>query len=303
MVDHGWPLRFGLFLPPEAGAPLVEIAQEADRYGLDLIGIQDQPYLHDHVDMLAVMGTVLAVTRRVRVFPAVACLPLRPPAALAKTMAGLDVLSGGRVELGLGAGGSPDGIASYGGPRLRTGEAREALAEAVQIIRMLWSGQHGLDHDRGQYRLEGAVPGPVPAHPIGIWLGVSGPRSLEVAGRIADGWVGTTRFVPPHRLAAALRRLDEAALQAERHPAELRRIYQLHGRIDESGSRGFLYGPVEQWVEEMSMLALGYGIDSFLYAGDPDRLGTFALEIVPAVRERVARERAASARGRRPVLQ
>lgn len=285
------PLRFGLSLAPDASAPLVRIAQDADRYGLDLLGVRDRPYLRDTADALTLMATALAVTPRIRVLPAVACLPLRPPALLAKALATMDALSGGRVELGLGAGTSWDGVEAYGGPRLGAAAARRSLEEAVQIIRLHWSDQNGLRFQGEHHRFAAAQAGPAPAHQIGIWFGVTGPRALDLAGRVADGWIAPSSLVPPKRLAEGQRRLDDAAARAGRAPSELRRVYLLEGSIDGRDSRGFLHGPPRQWVYEMTELAVGHGVDTFLFGGDPEQLPVFALEVVPAVREQAARER------------
>jgi alkanesulfonate monooxygenase SsuD/methylene tetrahydromethanopterin reductase-like flavin-dependent oxidoreductase (luciferase family) len=295
MGDYGQRLRFGHFLDPEVlepggGTELVTTAQRADLFGLDLLGIPDRPYDGRHVDALALMATVLAVARRIRVFPAVACLPLRPPALLAKAMASLDVLSGGRVELGLGAGyagcaGSGwDGVQALGGRRLPADGARAALEEAVLVVRALWDGPPR----------DGAGLGPAPVHRIGVWLGVTGPRSLALAGRVADGWIALSSRLPPARLPDAQRRIDEAALEAGRDPADIRRIYVLNGsigRCDGSGAAGLLKGDPARWAAEIAELAVGCGVDSFLYGGDPAGLDAFALEIVPQVRETVGRER------------
>ncbi|GAA2435865.1 LLM class flavin-dependent oxidoreductase [Actinomadura vinacea] len=286
MGGHERRLRFGYFLRPEADAPLLDIARRADRYGLDLLGIQDHPYRPRSVDAHSLMAAVLGATKRIRVFPAVSCLPLRPPALLAKAMATLDLVSGGRVDLGLGAGASRDGIEAYGGPSLTAGEARTALEEAVLVIRSLWDGDRGVHFHGEHYRLAGAVPGPVPAHPVGVWLGVTGNRSLELAGRVADGWIASSASVPLGRLVEAQRRIDEAARYTGRDPAEIRRIYIL------DGSSGLVGGDTARWAGEIAELALGCGVDSFLFDGDPEYLETFALEIVPAVRATVVRERA-----------
>ncbi|SFQ33195.1 Flavin-dependent oxidoreductase, luciferase family (includes alkanesulfonate monooxygenase SsuD and methylene tetrahydromethanopterin reductase) [Actinomadura madurae] len=287
------PLRFGVSLAPDPSVPLIRVAQDADRFGLDLLGVRDEPYRRDTADALTLMATVLASTSRIRVLPAVACLPLRPPAVLAKALATMDRLSGGRVELGLGSGAAPDGIETYGGPRLGAAAARRAVEEAVQIIRLHWSDQNGLRFQGEHYRFAAAQAGPAPAHQIGIWLGVTGPRGLDLAGRVADGWIAPSSLIPPKRLADGQRRLADAALRAGRDPADLRRVYVLEGAVDARESRGFLHGPPRQWIYELTELAVGHGVDSFLFAGDPEHLPIFALEVVPAVREQVARERGA----------
>lgn len=291
MKDYGQPLQFGYFLVPEAGTPMLRTAQEADRLGLDLIGIQDHPYQRRYVDALALMGIILASTTRVRVFPDVACLPLRPPAVLAKTLATLDVLNNGRAELGLGAGAFWDAIEGFGGPLRSPGQARAALQEALHIVRLMWTGIRGLRYDGAHYRLTDAQSGPVPAHAINIWLGVSGPKSLALAGEAADGWLPSSSYVPPAKLLEGHKIIDEAAWSADRKPTAIRRLYNLQGTIDESANGGFLQGPTKQWSDELTELALGYGIDSFIFAGDPSQLSAFALEVAPAVREQVAKER------------
>src|SRR5689334_6461698 len=103
MTDYGRDVQFWVFPEPVA-ARLVEIFSLvgfADREWLDLVGIQDHPYQRRYLDTGMLMATVLARTERITVFSDVANLPLRPPAVMAKAAASLDVLSGGRFELGL----------------------------------------------------------------------------------------------------------------------------------------------------------------------------------------------------------
>jgi alkanesulfonate monooxygenase SsuD/methylene tetrahydromethanopterin reductase-like flavin-dependent oxidoreductase (luciferase family) len=144
MTDHGQDVSFGYFLIPNAADPLVATAQEVERLGLDYVGVQDHPYQRRFVDTWTLLSMIAATTERVRVFPDVACLPLRPPAVLAKAAASLDLLSGGRLELGLGAGAFWDAVEGYGGPRRGPGASLAALAEAVQVIRKVWSGERNL---------------------------------------------------------------------------------------------------------------------------------------------------------------
>jgi alkanesulfonate monooxygenase SsuD/methylene tetrahydromethanopterin reductase-like flavin-dependent oxidoreductase (luciferase family) len=294
MADFGRELRFGYFLVPNAADPLLPTAREVERLGLDYVAVQDHPYQRRFVDAWVLMSMIAASTSRIGIFPDVANLPLRPPAVLAKAAASLDVLSGGRFELGLGAGGFWDAIEAYGGPRRAPGESLTALAEAVTVIRKVWSGERNLRFAGEHYRLAGAHSGPVPAHPIGIWLGVYGPRALTLAGRVADGWVPSFRGeLQP--LVDMTARLDDAAAEAGRSPGQIRRVLNIGGAITDGGSEGAFHGPVTQWVDELTDLAVGYGFDTFvLWAEGPGQLPRFAEEIVPAVREQVRHERASS---------
>jgi alkanesulfonate monooxygenase SsuD/methylene tetrahydromethanopterin reductase-like flavin-dependent oxidoreductase (luciferase family) len=281
-------VRFGYFLIPNAADPLLATAREVERLGLDYIGVQDHPYQRRFVDTWTLLSMIAATTSRVGLFPDVACLPLRPPAVLAKAAASLDVLSGGRLELGLGAGGFWDAIAGYGGPRRGPGESLAALAEAIEVIRRLWSGERSLRFEGEHYRLAGVHSGPVPAHPIGIWLGVYGPRALRLAGRVADGWVPSLGDRLPRLLEGAAR-LDEAAAEAGRDPGDIRRVLNLNGVITDGPSEGLLRGPVAQWVEELTTLAVEHRFDTFIFWGErPDDLPRFAEEVAPAVRAQVA---------------
>jgi alkanesulfonate monooxygenase SsuD/methylene tetrahydromethanopterin reductase-like flavin-dependent oxidoreductase (luciferase family) len=187
-------LRFGYFLVPLAAEPLIATAQRAERLGLDYVGIQDHPYQRRFVDTWSLMAMIAASTTTLRIFPDVANLPLRPPAVMAKAAATIDLLSGGRFELGLGAGGFWDAIAAYGGPRRSPRESLGALGEAITVIRKVWSGERNLRFEGTHYQLAGAQAGPVPAHPIGIWLGVYGPRALELTVRAAS----RKKLSPPH---------------------------------------------------------------------------------------------------------
>jgi alkanesulfonate monooxygenase SsuD/methylene tetrahydromethanopterin reductase-like flavin-dependent oxidoreductase (luciferase family) len=295
MPDYGREVRFGYFLIPNAADPLVATAREVERLGLDYVGVQDHPYQRRFVDALTLLSTIAGATTRVGLFPDVACLPLRPPAVLAKAAAGLDVLSGGRFELGLGAGAFWDVIEAFGGPRRSPGEALEALAEAVEVIRKVWSGERNLRFEGRHYRLAGVHSGPVPAHPIGIWLGVYGPRALRLAGRVADGWVPSFQgeLRPLLDMAA---RLDDGAAAAGREPGEIRRLLNVGGAVTDGAAEpgGGLRGPVSRWVDDLTALTVEHGFDTFVFWADgPDQLPRFAEEVVPAVRAQVARERGA----------
>ncbi|MFI7587480.1 LLM class flavin-dependent oxidoreductase [Spongisporangium articulatum] len=293
MTDYGHDLEFGSFITPLADGheTVVALAQLTERLGLDLVTFQDHPYQARFLDTWTLLSVVATRTTSVRVSPNVANLQLRPPAVLAKAAASLDLLSGGRVELGLGAGAFGDAVAGYGGPRLGSGQAVTALAEGIEIIRGIWDTTRRSVRVEGDvHHVSGAHPGPAPAHDIGIWVGAYKPRMLALTGRLGDGWLPSAGYLPPDGLADANARIDEAAQAAGRDPRAIRRLYNISGRFGSAG--GFLAGPAEVWAEQLADLALGEGIGTFIVAADdPDDLRRFAGEVAPVVRELVDDER------------
>jgi alkanesulfonate monooxygenase SsuD/methylene tetrahydromethanopterin reductase-like flavin-dependent oxidoreductase (luciferase family) len=276
-MDYGRQVQFGVFVTPDATQPqrALDTAMLADELGFDLIGVQDHPYQRRFFDTWTLLVAMAMRTNRATVFPDVANLPLRPPAVLAKAAASLDILSGGRFELGLGAGGFWDAIKAMGGPVRSPGESVAALNEAIQVIRMMWSGERGLRFDGKFYQLAGVQSGPVPSHEIGIWVGAYKPRMLSLIGRIADGWVPSLGYVQPADLAEANKRIDEAATAAGRDPKAIRRVL----------NTGF------QPADIIAALVLDFGMDSFLISDDPAAMRKFASEVAPRVREQVESQR------------
>ncbi len=297
MTDYGHDLLFGTFITPTAHPPrhAVDLAVVADRAGLDLVTFQDHPYQSRFYDTWTLLSYVAARTDRVHVSGNVLNLPLRQPAVLARSAASLDRLSGGRVALGIGAGGFWDAIAAMGGRRLSPGQSVRALEEAIQIIRQIWDvdAPGGVRVDGEHYQVRGAKRGPVPAHDIPIWVGAYKPRMLELVGRAADGWLPSMGYLPGGvaDLAEGNKRIDEAAVAAGRDPAQIRRLVNIGGQFSSVG-RGPFYGPPEQWAEELAELAVDYGTTGFILTGD-DATATeiFASEVAPATRQLVAAER------------
>lgn len=285
-------VEFGLSVTPSwPDEPTVlRLAEVADRAGLELIGIQDHPYQWRFFDTWTLIAFLAARTSRVRFFPDVASLPLRPPAVLAKAVASLDVLTGGRVELGLGAGAFWDAIVAMGGPRRTPPEAVEATEEAIDVIRLVWSGERGVRYEGRQYRVAGLHTGPKPAHDIGIWLGAGRPRMLDLIGRKGDGWVPSASWAPPQSLPDSIRRIEEAAASAGREPGSIRRIYNLMGSIGPATGEPFV-GPAAFWVDRLVEI-VGIGMDGLIFwpgGEDPVRQAeVFAGDVVPAVRAAIA---------------
>ena len=296
MPDYGHDLLFGVFLPPVAqqADAVLALARRADETGLDLVSVQDHPYNPQFLDALTLLTTIAAATSRVRVFPNVANLPLRPPAMLARQVATLDILSDGRAELGLGTGALWDAIEAMGGPRRSAGESVAALREAIGVIRALWTPGRGARLTGEHYSLHGAKPGPFPVHDVGIWVGSYKQRMLRLTGELADGWLPSSSYAPPEQLAGMNEIIDQAAAGAGRSPRDVRRLYNISGSFAGSGSE-FLQGPPKAWVEQLTALALDEGISGFIVTvNDTQTIDQFAAEVMPAVRELVAAERAGS---------
>lgn len=291
MSDYGHALEFGIFPTPDAGHPdrVVELGVLADVLGLDLVTVQDHPYQAKHLDAWTLLSVIGARTSSVRVATNVANLPLRPPAVLAQAVASLDLLTGGRVELGLGAGGFQDAIVAAGGRRLSPGESVDALVEAVEVIRAMWRGEGSVRVEGEHHRVVGLHAGPAPAHPVGIWVGAYKPRMLRVTGRLADGWLPSMGYADPDALSAMNATIDEAAAAAGRVPEDVRRLYNV---FPARGPGSGLHGRPGDWPEQLAALTLEHGMSTFVLGGDdPDLVRVWASEVAPATRDLVDAER------------
>jgi alkanesulfonate monooxygenase SsuD/methylene tetrahydromethanopterin reductase-like flavin-dependent oxidoreductase (luciferase family) len=290
-------LQFGVFLSPRAAdlGPLREHVQVAEAAGFDYVSFQDHPYVPDFLDTFALIGALIGQTSRLRFMTDVANLPLRPAQMLAKTSASLDMLSGGRFELGLGAGRAWDQIAGLGGPRRSPREAVAAVSEAIDVLHALWLPGRTVTLP-GQYYPVTAATGPAPAHRIGIWLGAVGPQMLDLTGRQADGWIAplaTGYETKP----AAQDRIDSAARAASRDPASIRRVIQLVGTVTptpDTTSRP-RSGPGAQpirttpqiWAQIIAEFAADQRFDTVnlvLEQETSEQLRLFAAEVIPLAR-------------------
>jgi alkanesulfonate monooxygenase SsuD/methylene tetrahydromethanopterin reductase-like flavin-dependent oxidoreductase (luciferase family) len=278
-------VQIGIFVVPDATDPgaTIDNILAADQAGLDFVGVQDHPYQRRFFDTWTLLSYAAGRTERVRFLPDVINLPLRQPSVLAKSAASLDVLSGGRVEMGLGAGAFWDGIAAMGGPRLSPKESVDALEEAIAIMRGFWSGERSVTVDGEHHRVKGAKPGPQPAHPIGIWVGAYGPRMLRLTGRLSDGWLPSLggNYMSPDDVPKMHARIDEGAKRAGRDPADIERAVNAMT----------LSGSPDTWADELARIVTDLRFTTIL-VGLPDedqpgyvrRLGE---EVTPRVRELV----------------
>lgn len=283
--------KFGLGLETGVGEVdlLLEQAVQADRDGLDLVSLSDHPYLVDRLDAYAALGMVLGRTVNVAGLVNVTNLPSRPAPMLAKTITSLSALSGGRVVLGIGAGGLWDEIVKLGVVRLTPAQAVRAMEEAITLVRALSGGGAPVTFEGEFYQVHGLAPARVPTP--AIWTGAVGPKSLAATGRVADGWIpGHAADWLSARYTESRPIIDEAAASVGRDPSEVATMYNFPGRITDTPLREtrdahgrWIGGSVGQWVEELSGAVVEHGAGGFTYFGSARE--KWAREVVPAVRE------------------
>lgn len=293
---------FGAHSTIDDGPALMRMVRRADRDGLDVFSLSDHPYIGARLDAYATIGFLLGRTERIAGFANVTNLPTRPAPMLARAVTTLSALSGGRVVLGMGAGGLWDRIADMGVPRLAPADAVDAFEEAIVLVRKLSGGGEPVTHEGRHYRVDDIEPAPVDAPPV--WTGSVGRRSLAATGRVADGWIpGHAADWLSERYRTSRPVIDEAAAAAGRDPAAVRTVFNLPGRITDrplaatrDGDGRWIGGSAAQWAEELTGAVLEHGASGFVLfspeGGTQDEvsLGRWAGEIVPAVREAVAKE-------------
>lgn len=257
--------------------------------------MQDHAYQPGHLDAWTLIGDLAHRTKRVSLFTDVSDLQLRPPAMLAKAVASLSVLTGGRIQLGVGGGAFPKAIAAMGAQPRRGAAMVSYTDESLQVLRRALAG--GAVRHRGAQQAGEYQAGPVPPAPIELWLGSQGPRMLALTGRDSDGWVCPLNiYVAPDDVPQRQRSIDDAARTAGRDPADVRRIYNVLGTIGVGAGGPGLAGSAAHWADTLTGWALRLGFDTFVFwpVADHERqAAVFAAEVVPEVRRRVA-----DARGR-----
>jgi probable F420-dependent oxidoreductase len=251
-------MRFGLSLPHYGfSLPAGQItfadaagwARRAEELGFDSVWVSDHffysfarygadPSPIASLEPLTTLAGVAAVTDRVRVGTLVLCAAFRHPALLAKAATSIDLLSGGRLDLGVGAGWMEEEFEAFGYRFRSPGQRFAVLEEAVEVVRELFGGEP-VTRDGPNVTLREAVLAPAPDRAPPLWLGgKGGPRLLRLAARLADGWNMVWR-VSPEAYAKKVADVRAACEAEDRDPATLRRsvgLYSLMGE-DESAAR------------------------------------------------------------------
>jgi probable F420-dependent oxidoreductase len=280
-------LHFGIEMGRQyAPERLADDARQAEALGFDLFSVSD----HLHTDTpryepwTAVTWTA-AATDRLKVMTNVLGLPYRSPPVVAKMAETLDRLSDGRLVLGLGTGGFDHEFAAFGLAERTPAGKLAALTEAIEIIRGLWSDS-SVSFAGEHFRVTEARIEPRPDHPIPIWLGTYGPRSLRLTGAVADGWVPSFPRLTIEDATVKRDVVRASAAAAGREPDSITCACNVVVDFDSDRppSPNLLTGSSQAVAEQLSaIVAAGFNFPIALLL-DPDQRERFATEVIPLVR-------------------
>ncbi len=230
-------------LEPQWGfsyAEVAAIAATAEAQGLDALWVSDHLLWDDDAvdrncyEAWTLLAALAATTTSLRLGTLVTCNSYRHPALLAKMAAGIDALSGGRVDFGIGAGWKDNEYRAYGYPFPGIGTRQNQMVEAIQLSRLLWQEPKATFTGR-HYQLDAAVCAPKPAQqPLPVWVGGHGDRLLRIVAEHADGW-NMVFGRSLEDLADRHRVLDQACEAIGRDPGSLRRSVFLFTVVLEAG--------------------------------------------------------------------
>jgi alkanesulfonate monooxygenase SsuD/methylene tetrahydromethanopterin reductase-like flavin-dependent oxidoreductase (luciferase family) len=250
-LNYSHRLRFGLIASSASAETVTQRGTLADALGYDLVTVDDSSEL----DPWAALSWLAGRTERIRLLPIVS-IGRHSPAVLGRAAASLDLLSGGRLQLGL------------------TGDDAADISEAIEIIREIWAvdAPGRLRHGGSRYSVNGAERGPAPDHDVPILVRGLGERMLRLAGSASEGWL--VRY--PAALESGNSVVDASAQDAGRDPREIRRVLDIDP-VD---------GTPAEWVAQLLPLVTDHGVGTFLLrTDDPAMIRHFITAVVPALRD------------------
>ncbi len=240
-------MRLGVVLPPEeigvGPGAIRDYVQGAEALGYGYVDLLDHvlgadptnrpgwtgPYTNKDVfqEPLVTHGFVAGVTKTIEMFTGVLILPQRQTALVAKQAAAIDVLSGGRLRLGVGLGWNEVEYQALGADFHNRGRRME---EQVAVLRELWTKEVVTFHGQWHHIQEAGI-NPLPIQrPIPLWMGGSSDPALRRAARLADGWVPT--YFNLEQAAGLVQKLHSNMREAGRDPS----TFQIEGRLRLAGA-------------------------------------------------------------------
>ena len=288
--------NYGTYLGADAWRSLLDLAVTVERTGLDGVSVVDHVVMGSRVDRypygrfpggpqapwlepLTVLAAISAVTERIELGTAVLVSPLRPAALLAKTAATLDVLSGGRLVLGVGTGWQEEEYRALG---VDWAQRHQVFDDQLAVCHALWTGGP-VDVDSATVRFEGIHCRPRPVSDAGVpfWIGGTlTERNLARIVRWGSGWIPAP-VDGPDEVAGGVRRLRAALTEAGRDPASVRVRVTPQAVRDDQGQADV----VASLAAGASLLEAG-GTDLFVslmgWCPDPARAPAFLEELAAA---------------------
>jgi len=232
----------GVQIEPQFGftwPDILAISRDAEAGGFRTVWLSDHLFLNkdsvatDCLEAWTGLAALAVSTSRIRLGAMVTCVSYRSPSLLAKIAAGVDQMSGGRLEFGIGAGWKEVEYRAYGyefaPPKIRV----DQLAEALEICTRMWTQERATYHGK-HYRIDDALSSPKPVQqPLPIWIGGRKPRILRLAAKWAHAfnWLPDTGFPTAAQVRPAMRELDDVCRAAGRDPASLKRGVFLYAVI------------------------------------------------------------------------
>lgn len=289
----GFGMNLHTAIRPEVD-PMAE-ALHAEQLGFDVVTIH-RDVLHGNdpsFEIWTLLTWLAAHTTHIKVAPVVLALPNRHPTVLAKMAETLDRLSDGRLVLVLGAGGAMNEPAygAFGLTQRLPREKVEALEEAIDILRGLWSTS-GFSYSGQHFRTQGATIEPKPSHPIPIWLGAFGDQMVGLAGRKADGWFPTYQFLEPKQAYRKLEYIRKVAENAGRNPDHITYAYNIPVLVEEGTvtTRGRIAGSAEEVARQLADLVRhGFTFLNLWPSGEAAKQRErLAREVLPVVRDLIS---------------
>ncbi|KPK22025.1 MAG: hypothetical protein AMJ76_01110 [Dehalococcoidia bacterium SM23_28_1] len=301
-------VKFGVFVWP---IPLDQ-AQRVEELGFDSLWVSEHMLFYvPTFDAITVLAAFAARTQRILLGSAVLLLPLRHPTVVAKEVASLDIISDGRIILGVGVGGEfPGEFVACGVPVKERGRRTD---EGIEVMRKLWS-ESGVNHEGRFFRLENAnmQPKPVQKPSPPIWVAGRSEAAIKRTARLGDGYM--PYLFSPERYRDSLQKVSAFAQQYGRDPSAIEAgLYQFicladtyeearqranrdlsiryNQPFDRIVDRYCVLGPPDQCVERLAQYVEA-GVRHFILVPIPSPSGlaadleTYAGEVLPKVRAR-----------------